>query len=57
MKKSVSSRIKITKNGKILRKKMGVSHFMAKKPRRKLRRKKNLVKVNKITAKMIQNYS
>ena len=40
MKKSVSSRIRITKNGKILRKAMGQSHFRAKKKGVQLNRKK-----------------
>jgi ribosomal protein L35 len=42
MKKAVSNRIKITKTGKILRRKMGQSHFLAKKRGIQIKRKKLL---------------
>ena len=38
-KNSVVSRIRVTKNGKLIRRKMGVDHFRAKKSNRQLARK------------------
>ncbi|MEK7574176.1 MAG: hypothetical protein AAB514_01440 [Patescibacteria group bacterium] len=42
MKKSLSKRIKISKNGKILRKAMGLGHCRAKKSTTQRKRRKNL---------------
>ncbi|MDP3015181.1 MAG: hypothetical protein AAB698_01445 [Patescibacteria group bacterium] len=42
MKKSISSRIKITKTGKILRRPMGLGHCRAKKRTTQMKRKKGL---------------
>lgn len=41
MKKSISSRIKITKTGKVLRRAMGQGHCRAKKRSAQLKRKKS----------------
>jgi ribosomal protein L35 len=41
MKKSMSSRIKITKNGKVLRRKMGTGHFRTRKSTSVLRGKRS----------------
>ncbi len=41
MKKSMSSRIKITKNGKVLRRKMGTGHFRTRKSSSVIRSKRN----------------
>lgn len=38
-KDSVSDRIKVTKTGKLIRRKMGVGHFRAKKSKDEIRRK------------------
>lgn len=57
MKSSVSKKFKITKTGKILHRKMGLSHFRAKKSGKQLRRKKALVRVTKILKKTLQKYS
>lgn len=43
MKKSVSSRIKITKNGKVMRRTMGVGHFRTRKSSKNLLRKRTPV--------------
>ncbi len=40
MKKSAAKRIKITKNGKVIRRHMGISHFRIKKSSHQLRRKR-----------------
>jgi ribosomal protein L35 len=40
MKKSVSTRVRITKNGKVMRRKMAQCHFRAKKTPAQMRRKK-----------------
>lgn len=42
MRKSISDRIKITKTGKILRRAMAQSHFLAKKRSVQIKRKKQL---------------
>jgi len=42
MRKSLSNRIKITKTGKILRRKMGQCHCRAKKRSAQIKRKKHL---------------
>ena len=46
MKKSLKKRIKITKSGKILRRKSGQSHCLAKKRKIQLRRKKGVKSFN-----------
>jgi ribosomal protein L35 len=55
MKKSVSDRIKITKTGKILRRAMAQSHFLAKKRRIQIKRKKLLRGLN-FGKKIIKRY-
>jgi len=45
MKKAVSKRIKITKTGKIIRRKMGVGHFRAKKTNKQKMKKRLPVKL------------
>lgn len=42
MKKIVSKRIKVTKNGKVLRRAMGLGHYRAKKSGEAIKRKKSL---------------
>lgn len=45
-KKSVKKRIRITKNGKIVRRAMGIDHFRTRKPRRLLRKKSKTLSLN-----------
>ena len=47
IRKSFSKRLKITKGGKLLRRKSGISHFLAKKSSKLIKRKKRLKKINK----------
>jgi ribosomal protein L35 len=46
MKKSISNRIRITKKGKILRRAMAQGHFLAKKRRIQIKRKKQMRGLN-----------
>ncbi len=39
MKSAVKDRIKVTKNGKLMRRKMGIGHFRSKKSPREMHRK------------------
>ena len=55
MKKSISSRIKITKTGKILRRTMGQCHFRAKKSTTQIKRKKSNRGLN-ASKKLIKKY-
>lgn len=57
MKSSVSKKFKITRKGTILRRKMGISHFRAKKSSTQLRRKKLLVRITKSLKKTLKKYS
>ncbi|MCX7589693.1 MAG: hypothetical protein N2Z85_02015 [Patescibacteria group bacterium] len=56
MKKSIISRIKITKKGKILRRKMNIDHFRTRKTKKNLlnKRKKHLLD---LPIKKILNYN
>lgn len=45
-KKSVTKRIKVTKTGKLLRRKKGLGHAKAKKKRKVISQKRNLTKVS-----------
>jgi len=55
MKKSVSKRIKIKKNGKIIRRSMAIDHFRTRKSKRNLSRKKRMLSLN-FPKKRILNY-
>ena len=46
MRKSLSKRIRITKNGKIIRRPMGVDHFRTRKTQKVVRRKNKTVSLN-----------
>ncbi len=52
MKNSVVSRIKVTKTGKLIRRKMGLDHFRAKKSGKQMGRKIGLVSLAKNEAKI-----
>lgn len=56
MKNSVSNRIKITKTGKILRRKMAQDHFRAKKSGKQMSRKQSLIAFDKTAKKTIIRY-
>jgi large subunit ribosomal protein L35 len=51
--KSVTKRIKITGSGKVLRRKMGLSHFRAKKTGKQKRGKRKAVIVHKAESRKI----
>ncbi len=52
--KSISKRFKITKNGKVLRKKIGQDHNRAKKTSKVIRKKRKWVEVSVPEAKKIK---
>jgi large subunit ribosomal protein L35 len=52
--KSVTKRFKMTKTGKILRKSTGLDHYLAKKSRKDIRRKRKWVELHKSEAKKIK---
>lgn len=56
MRKSVTSRIRKTRTGKLIRRKIGQSHFRAKKSGKQIREKRSRINVTKVTKKMIANY-
>ncbi len=55
MKKSVSSRIRITKNGKVMRRTMAVGHFRTRKSGKNLLRKRMPVSSN-LSAQTLKTY-
>lgn len=46
VKDSISNRIRVTRTGKLIRRKMGLDHFRAKKSGRELGRKSNPVEIS-----------
>ena len=56
MKKSVSKRIKVTKTGKVMRRKMGASHFRAKKNSRLKQSKRRSVMIKRADIKSVVKY-
>lgn len=56
MKKSITSRIKITKTGKMIRRLMGQSHFKAKKTGKQVRQKRITAEVSGIDRRMFRKY-
>ena len=56
MKKSVSKRIRITKNGKMMRRKMAQDHFRAKKTGKQIQGKRESKFLEKMDAKMFLRY-
>lgn len=53
--KSILKRVRVTKSGKLIRRKSGQNHFNAKEPRRSQRRKRELWLVRGKTAKLFRN--
>lgn len=56
MKKSVISRIKITKKGKVLRRKMNIDHFRTRKSKKNILRKRKKHTIDLKTKKVL-NYN
>jgi large subunit ribosomal protein L35 len=56
MKKAVSRRIKVTKTGKVVRRKMGASHFRVKKSSSQKRTKRKAVEVKRSDIKSVVKY-
>jgi len=54
-KKTFSKRIKTTKTGKLIRRKMGQAHFKSKKRSKTIRDKRNSVNVASVDRKRIQS--
>jgi len=52
--KSILKRFKITKTGKVLRRPIGLDHYLAKKPGKKTRESRKWVEVSKSEAKKIK---
>lgn len=56
MRKSVKKRIRVTKNGKMLRRKMGQNHFRAKKSGKQIRNKRKGLSLSIPDAKVFKKY-
>jgi len=56
MKKSISTRIKITKTGKLIRRQMGRGHCLAKKSGRVIRRERKDLLVSAVDVRMFKKY-
>ena len=56
MKKSVVKRIRVTRNGKLIRRKMAQGHFRAGKDSRSIQGKRTSLQVSKPDAKRINHY-
>lgn len=56
MKKAISKRIRITKNGKVMRRKMAQGHFRANKSRKSIRGKRGSLTVHSSEDKRIKAY-
>lgn len=56
MKKSITTRIKVTKTGKMLRRKMAQGHFRAGKAGKSIRQKRGLTKVSKVDQDNLESY-
>lgn len=52
--KSIIKRFKITKTGKILRRRAGINHFLVKKSSKLKRKKKKMVPLNRSLIKLIK---
>lgn len=52
--KSISKRFKITKTGKVLRRRTGLDHYRAKKSGKRIRKSRKLVPVSKAEVKKIK---
>ncbi|NCN52954.1 50S ribosomal protein L35 [Candidatus Wolfebacteria bacterium] len=56
MQKSVKKRIKVSKNGKLRRRKMGQGHFRAKKSGKQTRGKRRGLSLSSVDAKVFKKY-
>lgn len=55
--KAISKRIRVTKTGKLIRRKAGQNHFNAKESRRFQRRKRELMHVSASIAKQLKRHA
>lgn len=53
--KSITKRFKVTKTGKVMRRAVGTSHYLAKNNGKKTRQKRKWVKMSKVDAKKIKS--
>lgn len=56
MKESISERIKFTKRGKLIRRRMGQAHFRAKKNSKQIRLKRKNLLISPADVKMLKKY-
>lgn len=56
MKKALANRIKITGRGKLMRRKMGIGHSLAKKNSRQIHRRRGSLLVHATDVKMFRKY-
>ncbi|MEK7195854.1 MAG: hypothetical protein AAB659_01295 [Patescibacteria group bacterium] len=56
MKKSVTKRIRVTKNGKLIRRKMAQGHFRAGKNSRSIQGKRTSLQISKPDSRRINHY-
>ncbi|OHA61713.1 MAG: hypothetical protein A2117_00755 [Candidatus Wildermuthbacteria bacterium GWA2_46_15] len=56
MRKSILKRLKITKNGKVLRRVIGLNHYLAKKSGKRIRRKRKMVRLSKSELNRIKKF-
>ncbi len=52
--KSISKRFKITRNGKVMRRAIGLNHYLAKKSGKKIRQNRKWIEVPEVDAKKIK---
>ncbi|MBI4359419.1 MAG: 50S ribosomal protein L35 [Candidatus Nealsonbacteria bacterium] len=56
MRKSILKRFKITKSGKVLRRRIGLNHYLAKKSGKRIRQKRKMVRLSKSELKRIKKF-
>ena len=55
-KKAITTRIRITRTGKMMRRKMGANHFLAKKTGKQIRNKKEHSMIAAVDLRALQRY-
>ncbi len=55
-KKSVTTRIRVTRTGKMIRRRMGANHFLAKKTGKQISNKKNQAVIAAVDLRALQRY-
>jgi len=56
MKKSISKRLRLTKTGKVLRRRMAQDHFRAKKSGKQIQRKREVLRLHNTDIKVFKKY-